>query len=44
MKRRALGITHREPVPLPEDEPFQHDLPHPVPQDEPVQDPNPECG
>ena len=33
---------HRDPVPSPEDEPFQEDIPHPVPQDEPVPDPNPE--
>ena len=33
---------HRDPLPLPEDEPFQGDIPHPVPQDEPVPDPNPE--
>ena len=34
---------HRDPVPFPEDEPFQEDIPHPMPQDEPVPDPNPEC-
>jgi hypothetical protein len=33
---------HREPIPLPEDEPYQNDVPHPVPQDEPIPDPNPE--
>jgi len=33
---------HREPIPLPEDEPYQDDVPHPVPQDEPIPDPNPE--
>ena len=33
---------HREPVPLPDEEPFQEDVPHPVPQEEPVPDPNPE--
>ena len=33
---------HRDPLPLPEDEPVQGDIPHPVPQDEPVPDPNPE--
>lgn len=32
---------HREPIPLPEDEPYQ-DVPHPVPQEDPVPDPNPE--
>jgi hypothetical protein len=33
---------HREPIPMPEDEPYQDDVPHPVPQDEPIPDPNPE--
>ena len=33
---------HREPVPLPDEEPFQGEVPHPVPKDEPVRDPNPE--
>ena len=33
---------HREPVPLPDEEPFQEEVPHPIPQDEPVPDPNPE--
>jgi hypothetical protein len=35
-------VVHREPVPLPEDQPFHEDVPHPVPQDEPVPDPHPE--
>ena len=35
-------FVHREPVPLPEDQPFHEDVPHPVPQDEPVPDPHPE--
>ena len=35
-------VVHREPVPLPEDQPFHEDVPHPVPQDEPIPDPNPE--
>ena len=35
-------VAHREPVPLPEDQPFHEDVPHPVPQDEPIPDPHPE--
>jgi hypothetical protein len=35
-------VVHREPVPLPEDQPFHEDVPHPVPQDEPIPDPHPE--
>lgn len=34
---------HRDPVPLPDDDPFQEEVPQPVPKDEPVPDPNPEC-
>jgi len=35
-------VAHREPVPLPEDQPFHEDVPQPVPQDEPIPDPHPE--
>lgn len=33
-------VIHREPVPLPEDQPFHEDVPQP--QDEPIPDPHPE--
>ena len=37
-------MVHREPIPMPDDEPYREDVPHPIPQDEPVPDPHPELG
>ena len=45
VNRRRLArilVLHREPTPMPDDEPYHEEVPHPVPQDEPIPDPHPE--
>mgnify|MGYP006272435271 FL=1 len=37
-------MVHREPIPMPDDEPYHEEVPHPIPQDEPIPDPHPELG